>query len=51
MLWRRFQLTLKEGLTVYRDHEFSADMNSRAVRRIEDVMMLRSSQFTEVRGR
>lgn len=44
-----FQLTLKEGLTVYRDHEFSSDMNSRASRRIDDVMLLRSAQFTEVR--
>ncbi|KXZ50521.1 hypothetical protein GPECTOR_16g696 [Gonium pectorale] len=45
-----FQLTLKEGLTVFRDQEFSADMNSRPVKRIEDVMMLRSSQFTEDAG-
>ncbi|KAG2426656.1 hypothetical protein HXX76_012967 [Chlamydomonas incerta] len=45
-----FQLTLKEGLTVFRDQEFSADMNSRPVKRIEDVMMLRSSQFTEDGG-
>jgi len=45
-----FQLTLKEGLTVFRDQEFSADMNSRPVKRIEDVMMLRVSQFTEDSG-
>jgi len=45
-----FQLTLKEGLTVYRDQEFSADMNSRPVKRIEDVAMLRTSQFTEDAG-
>jgi aminopeptidase N len=45
-----FQLTLKEGLTVYRDQEFSADMNNAAVKRIEDVMLLRASQFTEDAG-
>ncbi|KAL6749281.1 hypothetical protein V8C86DRAFT_2851835 [Haematococcus lacustris] len=45
-----FQLTLKEGLTVYRDQEFSADMNSRPVKRIEDATMLRASQFTEDAG-
>ena len=45
-----FQLTLKEGLTVFRDQEFSADMNSRAVFRIEDVMALRNSQFVEDAG-
>ncbi|MGE4314387.1 MAG: aminopeptidase N [Pseudobdellovibrionaceae bacterium] len=42
-----FQLSLKEGLTVFRDQEFSADMNSRAVQRIEDVNHLRRSQFVE----
>eukprot|EP00931_Biecheleriopsis_adriatica_P023520 TRINITY_DN14839_c0_g2_i1.p1 TRINITY_DN14839_c0_g2~~TRINITY_DN14839_c0_g2_i1.p1 ORF type:complete len:915 (-),score=199.93 TRINITY_DN14839_c0_g2_i1:119-2821(-) len=42
-----FQLTLKEGLTVYRDQEFSADMGSRAVKRIEDVRVLRAAQFPE----
>jgi aminopeptidase N len=42
-----FQLSLKEGLTVYRDQEFSADMNSRAVARIEDVRALRERQFLE----
>ena len=42
-----FQLCLKEGLTVYRDQEFSADMRSRAVKRIQDVRMLRTRQFQE----
>ncbi len=42
-----FQLSLKEGLTVFRDQEFSADMNSRAVQRIDDVNHLRRSQFPE----
>lgn len=45
-----FQLTLKEGLTVFRDQEFSADMNSRAVKRIEDVQILRAAQFAEDAG-
>lgn len=45
-----FQLTLKEGLTVYRDQEFSGDMNSKPVQRITDVIRLRSSQFTEDAG-
>jgi aminopeptidase N len=45
-----FQLSLKEGLTVFRDQEFSADMNSRAVQRIEDVRILRSAQFREDAG-
>jgi aminopeptidase N len=45
-----FQLTLKEGLTVYRDQEFSADMNSRAVKRIEDAVRLRAAQFSEDAG-
>ena len=45
-----FQLSLKEGFTVYRDSEFSADMNSRDVKRIEDVMFLRSVQFVEDAG-
>lgn len=45
-----FQLCLKEGLTVYRDHEFSADMRSRAVKRIEDVVALRANQFPEDAG-
>ena len=42
-----FQLTLKEGLTVFRDQEFSGDLNSKAVKRIEDVRILRASQFSE----
>jgi aminopeptidase N len=42
-----FQLSLKEGLTVFRDQEFSADMNSRAVQRIDDVNTLRRLQFSE----
>ena len=45
-----FQLSLKEGLTVYRDQEFSADMGSRAVRRIGDVRRLRGAQFPEDSG-
>ncbi len=45
-----FQLTLKEGLTVFRDEEFSADMQSRAVKRIQDVRGLRSRQFPEDDG-
>ena len=45
-----FQLSLKEGLTVFRDQEFSSDMQSRAVKRIEDVRMLRSAQFAEDAG-
>ncbi len=45
-----FQLTLKEGLTVYRDQEFSADMTSRAVQRIKDVTRLRTAQFAEDAG-
>ncbi len=45
-----FQLSLKEGLTVFRDQEFSADMNSRSVKRIEDVRLLRAHQFPEDAG-
>ncbi|MEM7208678.1 MAG: aminopeptidase N [Pseudomonadota bacterium] len=45
-----FQLSLKEGLTVFRDQEFSSDMNSRAVKRIEDVRLLRARQFPEDAG-
>jgi len=45
-----FQLTLKEGLTVLRDRLFSADMGSPAVKRIADVLALRTSQFAEDRG-
>ena len=45
-----FQLTLKEGLTVYRDQEFSSDMLSRAVKRLEDVRLLKEGQFPEDAG-
>ncbi len=45
-----FQLSLKEGLTVFRDQEFSSDMQSRGVKRIEDVRSLRTSQFAEDGG-
>ncbi|MCR9205465.1 MAG: aminopeptidase N, partial [Halobacteriovoraceae bacterium] len=45
-----FQLTLKEGLTVYRDQEFSSDLNSRIVQRIGDVIRLRSFQYVEDGG-
>lgn len=45
-----FQLTLKEGLTVFRDQEFSSDMTDRTVKRISDVSLLRSYQFAEERG-
>jgi aminopeptidase N len=42
-----FQLSLKEGFTVFRDQEFSADMSSRGVKRISDVNILRTHQFRE----
>jgi aminopeptidase N len=45
-----FQLTLKEGLTVFRDQEFSSDMLSRAVKRLEDVRLLKELQFAEDAG-
>ena len=45
-----FQLCLKEGLTVFRDHEFSADQRSRAVKRITEVRTLRAHQFPEDQG-
>jgi aminopeptidase N len=45
-----FQLSLKEGLTVFRDQTFSADMNSRPVQRIGDVRLLRTFQFKEDSG-
>jgi len=45
-----FQLSLKEGLTVFRDQEFSADMFSRAIQRIGDVRVLRNHQFSEDAG-
>jgi aminopeptidase N len=45
-----FQLTLKEWLTVFRDHDFSGDMNSRHTMRIEDIRDLREFQFAEDAG-
>lgn len=45
-----FQLSLKEGFTVFRDQEFSGDRSSRAVKRIEDVNALRTRQFAEDAG-
>lgn len=45
-----FNLTLKEGLTVFRDQEFSSDMLSRAVKRLEDVRLLKDYQFPEDGG-
>jgi aminopeptidase N len=45
-----FQLCLKEGLTVFRDREFSSDQRSRLVKRIADVRFLRSAQFVEDAG-
>ena len=45
-----FQLSLKEGLTVFREQQFSADMNSAPLKRIEDVSLLRRAQFPEDAG-
>jgi aminopeptidase N len=45
-----FQLSLKEGFTVFRDEEFSADMLSRTVKRVESVNLLRTAQFAEDAG-
>jgi aminopeptidase N len=45
-----FQLSLKEGFTVFRDQSFSADVGSAAVKRIEDVRVLRAAQFPEDQG-
>jgi aminopeptidase N len=45
-----FQLSLKEGFTVFRDQSFSGDMGSKAVKRIEDVRLLRAAQFPEDAG-
>ena len=45
-----FQLSLKEGFTVFRDSEFSADMNSRGVKRVQDALFLRTHQFAEDAG-
>lgn len=45
-----FQLSLKEGLTVFRDQEFSSDMTARSLKRIQDVALLRTVQFDEDAG-
>ena len=45
-----FQLCLKEGLTVFRDQQFTSDMRSAAVKRIEDASLIRSHQFREDQG-
>ena len=45
-----FQLSLKEGFTVYRDAQFTADMNSATVKRIEDAALMRTVQFAEDAG-
>ena len=45
-----FQLSLKEGLTVFRDQSFSADLHGAALNRIENVSMLRNTQFREDAG-
>jgi len=45
-----FQLSLKEGLTVFRDQQFSADMGNSAVKRVRDVQVLRENQFPEDAG-
>ena len=45
-----FQLSLKEGFTVFRDEEFSSDMGSRTVKRVEDVSVMRTLQFAEDGG-
>lgn len=45
-----FQLSLKEGFTVFRDASFSADMNSAVVKRIEDATLMRTAQFAEDAG-
>ena len=45
-----FQLSLKEGLTVYRDQEFTADLHNRSIKRLEDAKHLRKTQFREDSG-
>ncbi len=45
-----FQLSLKEGLTVFRDQEFTADLHNRSIKRLEDAKYLRKSQFREDAG-
>ena len=42
-----FQLSLKEGLTVFRDQEFTADLHNRSIKRLEDAKFLRKTQFRE----
>ncbi len=49
-LQKWFDLTLKEGFTVFRDSEFTSDLNSRAVKRIDDVTGMRTVQFPEDAG-
>ncbi len=45
-----FQLSLKEGLTVFRDQEFTADLHNRSIKRLEDAKFLRKTQFREDSG-
>ena len=45
-----FQLSLKEGLTVFRDQEFTADLHNRSIKRLEDAKFLRKAQFREDSG-
>lgn len=45
-----FQITLKEGLTIFRDQSFTADMTSKSVKRIQDVNVIRSTQFAQDAG-
>ena len=45
-----FQLSLKEGLTVFRDQSFTSDLHSKGLKRIEDVSLLRNFQFAEDKG-
>ncbi|MBP9742186.1 MAG: aminopeptidase N [Burkholderiales bacterium] len=45
-----FQLSLKEGLTVFRDHQFTADLHNQTVKRIQEVKLLRQAQFPEDSG-
>lgn len=45
-----FQLSLKEGLTVFRDQEFSSDLGSRAVNRIHAIKVIKNQQFAEDSG-
>ena len=45
-----FQLSLKEGLTVFRDQQFTADVHNREIKRLDDAKFLRRSQFREDSG-